>query len=124
VREAADEVGRPVERVDDPGRRERIAPGKTALLADEDVPRVRREEDLTDERLALAVGARDDVVLRLLLDLGRVERAEVREEERPGRVGRLPGHVERGRHARRIAPGRRRAGSPDGAGNLVQNHGP
>jgi hypothetical protein len=97
VREAADEVGGAIQRVDDPGGSAGVRAGGAPFLADEDVSREGAEEDLLHERLALAVGARDDVVAPLLLDLRRVERTEVPEEELTRAVGGLQGGVERAR---------------------------
>jgi hypothetical protein len=69
VRKAAHEVGRAVERIDDPGRLRGASLGGSGLLTQEDVAGKRAEQDLAAERLALLVGPRDDVVSPLLLDV-------------------------------------------------------
>src|ERR1035438_10011831 len=84
MREAAHEVRRAVERVDDPRRSRLVDARKPRLFAEKAVAGKRAEENAPDDGLALAIRDRDDVILRLLLDARGIQPPEVREKNLSG----------------------------------------
>ena len=98
VRHAEQEVGSAVERVDQPlelGLRVRF---RRALLGADGVLRVGAAQPLRDRPFGLAVGAADEVVRALALDLQAVGEVVVADDDAPGRPGGVDGDVQQGAH--------------------------
>ena len=99
MRDAAEEIGGAVDRVDDPQRRALLA--EPALLAEHGIVAEGGAEALHDQVLGLLVGLRDEILPALVLDRQRAATAIVVERQgagfardlEPGAVARLKVHV-------------------------------
>ena len=116
MRDAVQEIGGAVERIDDPAMARIGAGARAAFLAEEAVIRPRLQKLLAHDLLGAAVGGGDEIARPLQRHLQVLDFAEIALEAAPGAVGGLDHDVEDGgvRHGLRLpaAPPQRKAAVP------------
>src|SRR5258707_14072595 len=96
MRDAVQEIGRAIERIDDPAVTRVGAGARAAFLAEEAVSRPRLGQFLVDDLLGAAIGGGDEVARPLERHLQMLDLAEIALEAPPGTARGLDHDIETG----------------------------